>query len=163
MALAVTHIILTIVILDFFRHYIFGKKKFPRYLLVIGGIAGLAPDIDIVISWIYNWFTTTPVNFHGTFTHSILWPLLALIIALILQKRNDLKWAKIFYVIAAGLFLHLLLDCAFGGYKSFIWPLMMNNFCPEWGLDNLSVSIDAVILVLWLLHEELHHKIKDYF
>ena len=47
MALAVTHVILTIVILDLFRHYVFKKSKFPRYWLVIGGIAGLFPDIDI--------------------------------------------------------------------------------------------------------------------
>ena len=54
MALAVTHVLLTIIVLDLLRHYVFDKKKFPRYLVVIGGIAGLVPDIDILFNWIYN-------------------------------------------------------------------------------------------------------------
>ena len=47
MALALTHVLLVIVLLDLFRHYVLSKKKFPRYLLVVGGIAGLLPDIDV--------------------------------------------------------------------------------------------------------------------
>ncbi|MBU0459489.1 MAG: metal-dependent hydrolase [Nanoarchaeota archaeon] len=163
MALAVTHIILTIVILDLFRHYVFGKKKFPRYLLVIGGIAGLGPDLDIPISWVYSLLAGVKANFHGTFTHSLIWPLIFLGIALILHYKKEMKWAKIFYVIAVGFVFHLSLDCLFGGYKSFLWPfLVAPNFCPEWGIINYAVSIDALILVLWLVHEEIHKKIKDY-
>ncbi len=75
MALAVTHIILTIAFLDIFRHYVFGLKKFPRYLLVVGGIAGLAPDLDIPMGWILTLVTGNTVNIHGLFTHSILFAL----------------------------------------------------------------------------------------
>lgn len=164
MAHAVTHIILTIVILDFFRHYIFSMKKFPRYLLVIGGIAGLAPDLDIPLSWIYNLLTNTTANLHGTFTHSLIFSLICLITAMILHYRKDMKWAKIFYVISAGLALHIILDCTFGGYKTFLWPFWITpSFCPQWGIGSYASSIDAIILVAWLLHEELHKKIKDYF
>ena len=162
MAYAVTHIILTIVLLDIFRHYVFQKDKFPRYLLVIGGIAGLAPDLDIPLSWIYNLFTNNSINFHGTFTHTLLIPLIFLAIAGILHYQNNMKWAKIFYVIAAGWFFHLFLDCTFGGYKTFFWPLMTGNLCPQWGLQEHAQSIDAIILVLWLVHEEIHKKIRDY-
>ena len=164
MALAVTHIILAIVLLDLFRHYVFGTKKFPRYLLVIGGIAGLAPDLDIPLSWIYNLLTNAGVSFHGTFTHSLIFPLICLGTAIILHSKKNLKWAQIFYVIAAGLALHSILDCAFGGYKTFLWPFWITpSFCPQWGISSYATSIDAIILVLWLGHEELHKKIKDYF
>ena len=162
MAYAVTHVLLVIILLDLFRHYVFGKRKFPRYLLVVGGIAGLAPDIDIPISWIYNLFTNASVNLHGTFTHTLLIPIIFLAVAGILHYQNKMKWAKIFYVIAIGWFFHFVLDCTFGGYKTFFWPIMTGNFCPQWGLQSYAQSIDAIILVVWLVHEEVHKKIKDY-
>ncbi|MBT3814615.1 metal-dependent hydrolase [Candidatus Woesearchaeota archaeon] len=163
MAYAVTHIILTIVVLDLFRHYVFGKRRFPRYMLVIGGIAGLLPDIDIPLSWIYNLFTGLSVNFHGMFTHSLIFPIIFALIGVIFHfKKGNHKWAKIFYIIAFGLFFHSILDCAFGGYKTFFWPFYFINFCPQWGIASYMQSVDAIILVVWLLHEEIHNKIKDY-
>ena len=174
MAYAVTHILLTIVVLDFFRHYIFGKHRFPRYLLVIGGIAGLLPDIDIPLSWAFSLITGVGTYFHGVFSHSIIWPVAFLGVGIIfynLQPKKKNKsdyhfktWAKISYVISFGWFFHLVLDCLYGGYTSMLWPLQtLTTFCPEFGLDKYAVSIDAIILVLWLAHEELHQKIKDYF
>ena len=165
MALAVTHIILTIAFLDIFRHYFFVFKKFPRYLLVIGGIAGLAPDLDIPLGWILTLLTGNSVNVHGLFTHSIFFALLFTLIGAILHYQKNLKWAKIFYVIAVGWTLHISLDCLFNAYSTFLWPLSINTtaFCPSGLLENYRTSIDAIILVLWLLHEELHHKIKCYF
>ncbi len=162
MALAVTHIILTIVILDLFRHYVFGRRKFRRYLLIVGGIAGLFPDIDFVIGWIYNFFKGTTIDIHGMFTHSLLFPLLFLLFGLLFYWGKNKKWAGIFGVISAGWFLHLVLDCTFGGAKEYIWPLFINNFCPQFGIANFAPHIDAVILVIWLVHEEMHKRIKDY-
>lgn len=166
MALAVTHIILTIAFLDIFRHYVFGLKKFPRYLLVIGGIAGLAPDLDIPLSWIITLLTGTSVNLHGLFTHSIFFALVFLLIGLAFYYQKNLKWAKIFYVIAVGWTLHIFLDCFYGmdSTKLFLWPYqILPLFCPTWDLYQYAHSIDAIILVLWLLHEEISNKIKCYF
>ncbi len=164
MALAVTHVIITIVILDIFRHYVFGLKKFPRYLLVIGGIAGLAPDLDIPLSWIVNLFSSVHYNFHGAFTHSFLWVIIFLIVAIQFHIRNNMKWAKIFYVIAVGWFMHLFLDWSFGEYKWLFWPFVTpESIFPPLTLSTYGTSIDAIILVMWLVHEEIHHKIKDYF
>ncbi|MAF99530.1 MAG: hypothetical protein CMH61_02860 [Nanoarchaeota archaeon] len=164
MPLAVTHVILTIVLLDIFRHYVFGKDKFPRYLLIIGGIAGLAPDLDIPLGWLISLFTGNVTDFHGIYTHSYFFPVLFLVIAGILHYKKNIKWANIFYVVAAGWTLHLPLDCLFGGIdKNFVWPLSVINYCPQWGIENHAHSIDAIILVFWLVHEEVHNKIKDYF
>ena len=164
MALAVTHVILTIVLLDLARHYIFGTKKFPRYLLVIGGIAGLAPDLDVPLTWLYNFVTGAGINLHGAFTHSLIFPLLSLAAAVTFHSRKNIKWARIFYVLTFGLFMHALLDCTFGGYKTFLWPFLVTpSFCPQLGISKYAGAIDALILVFWLVHEEMHQKIKDYF
>lgn len=163
MALAVTHVIATIVLLDIFRHYVFGKGHFPRYLLVVGGIAGLLPDIDVPLTWLGNLFSEGTVNFHGVFTHSLIFPVIFLVLGIILYYLDNIKWARIFYVIAAGLFIHLLLDCLFGGYTTFFWPVNFPTaFCPEWGLKMYATGIDAMILVVWIVHEEIHEKVKDY-
>ncbi len=169
MAQAVAHVILTIVLLDILRHYVFGKKKFPRSLLVVGGIAGLAPDIDIVFEWIVLAVTGAHVPLHALFTHSIfiaigLWAAAAV---LHLRKtKSGRKWAKIFAVIGAGWAFHIFLDCTFTGepWKLFLWPFqLLPTYCPQWYLSAYGSGIDAIILVAWLLHEELHKKIKDYF
>ena len=123
MALAVTHIILTIAFLDIFRHYVFGLKKFPRYLLVIGGIAGLAPDLDVPLGWILTLLTGSSINIHGFFTHSIFFALLFVFIGAIFHYKKNMKWAKIFYVIAVGWTFHIFLDCFYGmdSSKLFLW------------------------------------------
>jgi len=166
MALAVTHIILTIAFLDIFRHYVFGLKKFPRYLLVVGGIAGLAPDLDLPLGWFLTLVTGTSVNVHGLFTHSIFFALLFAFIGAILHYQQNLKWAKIFYVIAVGWSFHVFLDCVFNTYATFLWPFSVDTtvFCPTQRiLGDYRASIDAIILVTWLLHEEIHQKIRCYF
>ena len=165
MALAVTHIIGTLFILDIFRHYVFKGRKFSRRLLLFGGIAGLLPDIDIPLSWVASYVVQNPVNLHGVFTHSIFWPILFVIIGGILHYFDKKKYAYILYVVAAGWFIHLLFDCFFNRYSTFLWPIKFDTkiFCPI-GFERLHrVGIDAIILVVWLLHEELSGKIRDYW
>lgn len=164
MALAVTHVLVVIVILDIFRHYIFGKDKFPRYLVVIGGIAGLAPDLDIPLGWFWSAISGTKVNLHGLFSHSFFFVLLFLAVAIIRHYQDDFKWAKIFYVIAIGWIFHLVLDCLYGtDLKFFLWPSQLAlAFCPSWNIYPLAASIDAIILAVWLIHEEVHKHIKRY-
>lgn len=166
MALAVTHVLIVIVILDLLRHYLFGKKKFPRYLIVVGGIAGLLPDIDIPLGWLLSFFAGTEIGLHRLFTHSIFFVALFLLMGIIRQYQGDEKWAKIFYVIAFGWFIHLLLDCGYGGepIRSFFWPYLGTaSFCPRWDLYPWAEGIDAILLVFWLVHEEVHSYVKDYF
>jgi len=159
-ALAVTHVLIAILVLDIFRHYLFGLKRFPRYLLVVGGIAGLLPDIDIPLGWILGKYI------HGAFTHSLFFVLALLLIGIVSHYQKEITRAKWFYVIAAGWFIHILLDCLFNAYSTFLWPLAVNTtaFCPAPILGhNYGAAIDAIILVAWLVHEEAHKKIKDYF
>ncbi len=164
MALAVTHVIGAIIILDLIRHYVVGKKKFPRYLVVVGGLAGLAPDLDIPLGWFMSLLTGSQVSLHGAFSHSVIFIGIFVLMGVVRHYQDDEKWAKIFYVIAAGWFIHILLDCAFNSYETFLWPFEFNTqaLCPP-RLDSMfRTGIDAILLVAWIVHEEVHNRIKDY-
>ncbi len=165
MALAVTHILIPLIVLDLLRHYVFGKEKFPRYLIVIGGIAGLMPDIDIVISWFVRFLTGNTQTIHGVFTHSLFFVLFFLAIAVAMRIKREFVTARIFYVIAFGWFLHIFLDWIFGEYKAIFWPFFSTStsIFPSWNIWVYAVQIDAVLLVLWLIHEEVHKNVRDYF
>jgi membrane-bound metal-dependent hydrolase YbcI (DUF457 family) len=163
MPLAVTHVILTIIMIDIFRDYI-AKKKFPRWYVLAGGIAGLFPDIDIPIGWVYNFFAGTSLSFHGGITHVLLWPAIIAAASLIYYKIKNQKLGLLLALIAFGWAFHIFLDCVFiGGYLP-LWPFYNVCFCPqifESGGMGLA-GMDAILLVLWLVHEEVAHKIKDY-
>lgn len=165
MALAVTHILIPIVLLDILRHYVFGLKKFPRYLVVMGGLFGLVPDIDIPLSWLYNALAFSPVDFHRlSFTHSLVFPLVFVLIGAFFSWKNNHKWASIFYVISIGWLTHIGLDWSYGEYKAIFWPFFTADISlfPQWKLYDYAAEIDAILLVLWIVHEEVHNRIKDY-
>ena len=69
-----------------------------------------------------------------------------------------------FLAIAFGWFMHIGLDCALAadGYLNLI-PTIPLNFCPHPFSQEVLAGFDAIILVLWLIHEQWHHEIKDYF
>ena len=158
---AVTHVILTIVLIDLYRHY-FAKRKFPRYYVLIGGIAGLFPDIDMLIGWIYNFIFGTSYAFHGGITHIVLIPLAIFVFSIIAYKLKNRELGLILAIVAFGWFFHLVLDCAFlGAYLPF-WPFYTGGFCPHLISNTYMPGIDAIILIVWLVHEEVAHEIKDY-
>ena len=51
---AVTHVLIPIILLSIFRHIYQKKtgKKFHLQYVLIGGLAGVIPDIDIPIFWV---------------------------------------------------------------------------------------------------------------
>ncbi len=45
---AATHVLIPVIILEVFRHYfVKDRKLFPIHYVIIGGIAGLIPDLDV--------------------------------------------------------------------------------------------------------------------
>ena len=56
MPYAVTHVLVAIILAEIIRDYIVkDKKKFPLHYILIAGIAGLLPDVDVVFD-IFNGF-----------------------------------------------------------------------------------------------------------
>lgn len=175
MPYAVTHVILTIVIADIYRDYI-AKKKFPMIYVLIAGIAGLLPDADIPLSWILSLILGSDYNFHRIFTHSLLYAIIFFLLAMITsffagEKYTLLKWnvprhaiVMFFLAISFGWAMHITLDCYISsdGFLNLI-PAVPLNFCPSPWSSQTVIGLDAIILVLWLIHEQYKHDIKDYF
>jgi membrane-bound metal-dependent hydrolase YbcI (DUF457 family) len=167
MPLAVTHVLLTIILVDLYRDYFTKHRKyFTIHTLFIAGIGGLLPDIDIPLSNMLSYFGYSPgLLMHGGITHTILFGLVFLIPAFILLMKNKHKESMYFFVISFGVLFHIFLDLIVNeGYYMLFWPLTTSTygFMFNLGISGLQPSIDAVILLVWLYHEEIKHKIKDF-
>ena len=173
MPYAVTHVLLTIILVDLFRDYFMEKTHHKRYLtlytLVIAGIGGLLPDIDMPITWLLNILGYSfDILRHGGITHTLFFGLLFLIPGFILWKKKQHKKAVYFFVITFGIFFHIFLDYLLGGGHHYgvmwLWPLTTTRFKLHLLVETPKafMAIDALILILWLWHEEVKHKIKDF-
>ncbi|MBW3003136.1 metal-dependent hydrolase [Candidatus Woesearchaeota archaeon] len=159
MAHAVTHILLPIIGVDIYRDF-FAKRKFGLFFVYLTGVFGILPDIDLPIGLLIG------RDIHGTITHSIVWPILAIFVGILFIvinkntknkkiKRRNKMIGMLFLFAGIGLAAHVLLDCAFGGYG------ILANLCP--GIFNgYEAWFDAVILLGWLGWEWRKHNIKDF-
>ncbi len=170
MPLAVTHVLLTIILVDLYRDYVAKHRRFfTLHTLVIAGIAGLLPDIDIPINWLLSIFGASLA--HGTITHAFMFGLIFLIPAFVFLRKGKHKTAMYFFVICFGMLFHIFLDFFLGGGTwegiMWLWPLSTQVFkihlLSKIGLENIPAAIDALVLLGWLWHEEIKHKIKDFF
>jgi membrane-bound metal-dependent hydrolase YbcI (DUF457 family) len=176
---AVTHVIISLVLMSIIRDFYIrkkGRKSFPLHYVLIAGIAGLLPDLDIVVFWGLSFFGFSLNEVHRTFTHTLFVPLLFLLLAFVTSRikirelgRHKLKLSTIFLMIAFGSFTHLLLDATLAGQVSLFYPLIsariglnLISYLPS-ALQNLAMpSLDALILVLWLVYMEMRHRISDF-
>jgi membrane-bound metal-dependent hydrolase YbcI (DUF457 family) len=83
------------------------------------------------------------------------------------------SFGKIFLILLIGWSIHLLLDAVLTGLVMPFYPLndyMLNyNLVGKLGaitglsIETMLISLDALLLIFWLWHEEFTHKIVDYF
>ena len=163
---AVTHVLIAIVVASLIRElFVKEKKSFPIKYILIAGIAGLLPDLDVIAYWVLYWFGFTLQEVHRTFLHSLFIPLIFLVLAIVVGSRARIKiedkllrWKYIFLMIFLGVMIHLVLDATLAGKIMPFYPL--SNYSV--GLDlirylpvplaNLAMpTLDAIILVLWLI------------
>jgi len=175
----VTHVLIALILASFIRDFYISKKdkkNFPLHYVLIAGIAGLLPDLDIITFWILNFFGFTLSEVHRTFTHTLFLPIILLIIGILTLNlknhtlgRHHLNLHMIFFMLALGSFIHLILDTGIAGTIRPFYPL--SNIAVGWDitsimpypLNNLFFpSLDAVLLVLWLLYVEWKHRISDF-
>jgi membrane-bound metal-dependent hydrolase YbcI (DUF457 family) len=162
---AVMHVILTIIVVDVFRDYFLPKQylnKFPRWMVLFAGIAGLIPDIDMPISWVYDLITGSSFTFHGGISHSYIIAVVILFIAGFFYAKNQNTIALLFALLSFGYGFHITLDVVFlGTYMPFL-PFSDYTF-PSRGFSYEQMAgFDALLLVAWLVHEEIKHKLTDY-
>ena len=164
---AVVHVLFTIIVLDLFRdHFLKDKRKIPLHFIFIGGFAGLLPDIDILLFWILNNFLGFNVPFfHRIFTHTFLFILIFLFISVTYFDFNR-KMSILFGVISFGVAFHIFLDWLLVGAIAPFYPFSDAayglNLVGKLGLPLAVEGLEAIVLLLWLWHEEKTHKISDF-
>ncbi|MEK6908721.1 MAG: metal-dependent hydrolase [Nanoarchaeota archaeon] len=176
---AVTHVLIPIILLSIFRH-IYQKrtnKKFPLQYVLIGGLAGVIPDLDIPLFWIMHYFGYSLEQIHRTFLHTIFIPLIFLALAFIskytIKKkigRNKLSIPVILILFAFGSTIHLILDSTLAGYITPLYPFSETKFgtgfpfsiLPEHLAIFFLATLDGVLFILWILYLEIKHKISDF-
>ena len=169
MPYAVTHVLSAIILVGLYRDYISrNKKQFSLHTVLIAGIAGLLPDIDVPLGWILSHFGINLV--HGSFTHTPWFAFLFLIPGLLFLGRGKKKAATVYFVICFGIMLHIFLDWLLGGgmHSGVMWlyPFSTQAFklhlMSNIGFGGWNAALDAVLLLAWLWHEEVKHKIRDF-
>ena len=173
---AVTHFLIPVILLELYREFfIKNKKTFPIHYIFIGGLAGLLPDLDIAVYYFLSFFGFTIQEVHRTFSHNLFVPLLFIVLGALFFKfknkelgEHHLKLSKIFFVIAFGIFIHLLLDLTISGIimplypiSDFTFGLNLINLVPSPWQSTIIPTLDAVLLIFWMVYLELKHKISD--
>lgn len=180
---AVTHILIPILLVALLRDLVVSKKSkkhFPLHYVLLAGVGGALPDIDIPISIVLNFLGADSWNVHKTFSHSLFFPLVLLAIAGIFAlahkdakicnlTRHKLHLGTIFFMLALGALSHILLDALTYEQAQFFYPISSAEFgfnlialLPT-SLQSLALpTLDGILLFVWLIYLELKHKISDF-
>ncbi len=180
MTQAVTHILVPIILLSLFRDIFFKtksqKEKFPLHYVLIGGLAGLLPDLDVAVYYLLSFFGFSISEIHRTFSHNLFIVLIFIFLSFLFIKfknkglgRHHLKLPIIFFLIAFGIFIHLVLDMLLAGriipffpWSNYAIGLNLINYFPVAWRGSIIPSLDAVFLVFWLIYMEIKHRITDF-
>ncbi|MEK6935782.1 MAG: metal-dependent hydrolase [Nanoarchaeota archaeon] len=177
MVYAVTHFLVVVLLLEIFRNfYVKDKKLFTIHYVFLGGLAGLLPDLDIVIFYILSFFGFTFNQIHRTFSHNLFVVLIFVILAVLFYHikyeklgYRHLKLRNIFLVIGFGIFIHLLLDAFIAGSIMPFYPfsyysvgLNLINLVPQTWRQSILPSLDALMLIIWMVYLEAKHKISSF-
>lgn len=181
MPYAVTHILVPLIIVAIWRDYYLRNKDrrhFPLHYVLIAGIAGTIPDWDIGIFWILNLIGFSPDFFivHKTYFHSLFIPIFFIILGGIFSSaklpqlgKHKLFPRTIFFMLAFGSFTHILLDAFLGEpfspfypFHEFVFGLDFTGYLPIGVQDLFYPTLDAVLLIFYLIYLEVKHKISDF-
>ncbi len=142
------------------------------HTIFLAGFFGLLPDTDFALRILAESlkFNVPWLFQHGGITHTPFFALFFLIPAIILLKNKKHKTATYFFVATFTILLHISLDYLIGGgnYEGIMWlfPFSLQawkiHILDYFNITNLPVAIDAIILLGWLWHEEIKHKISDF-
>lgn len=180
MPFAVTHILVPLLLMAFIRDFYHWKnkknKKFPLHYVLIAGISGILPDLDIIAFWALYFFGFTFEQVHKTILHSLSIPLLFFSLFILFEKINisgigkhKLKLNIIFLMAAFGSLIHLVLDAIFGELVIPFWPFSSSSiginileYLPETLQWMTLPMLDGLLFIFWLMYLEFKHKISDF-
>lgn len=189
MTLAVTHVLVPLILLELLRNR---SKKASRFFskrhIFLVGFAGLLPDVDVIL---FNMAEVMGITINSEIGHRIIFHniwipmgflgffgLFYYVIPKIwkLGKKDIGKmksFGKVFLVLFIGFSAHMLLDAIVTGNVIPFYPIndymvdvniigYVENITGIPGLT-LLVSLDAILLLFWLWHQEMREHIRDYF
>lgn len=175
---AVTHLLIPLILAALYRDYYIKKtgKNFPLYYVFIAGLAGTLPDIDILFALILENKGFAYDSIHRQITHSLLMPILFLILAFASSKVKSFKLRKhsinlksIFLALSFGIIIHIILDGLVSGlihpfspFSSYAFGLQLVNYIPGTTREVFMPLIDGILLVIWIIYLEVKHKISDF-
>ena len=168
MPAAVAHTITGLFLGERLRNKFF--SKYSQFFVLVCGIAGLFPDIDIAVYFVLRLFIKDlPFQIvHRGFTHTIFFPLIFLAAALVALALKKEKPFVLFYMISVGTLSHVVLDFVLTQRIALFYPLsdVTNGIglVPDTQFGRTIVmSIDAVLLTLWIVYLYWKGHIKKFF
>jgi len=173
----VTHFLFAALLAAIFRDYIIkrkGKKKFPLHYVLIAGIGGVLPNIDILFYLFFHSFYTSLDSVHRTITHSLAFVMLLFLLSVpayfIRNKtKHHIKTSVSFIILGLGVMTHIALDMFFGTNIMLFYPFSsisvgfdLLDFLPSY-LSSIAVPLfDGILLMVWIIYLEVKHKINDF-
>lgn len=163
---AVAHILTPIILLDLYRDHI-AKKKFPLGYVMLAGVGGILPDIDVAVYWLINTFSSIALKeVHRMITHTLLVPAIIIIIAAAAYMLSK-KATYAMLAVTFGYLTHLLLDYALAGTIMPFYPFSaarygLNIIPPTEIGSTIIIGIDAIMLTVWLVYDFYKHNIKEF-
>ena len=137
----------------------FAKDKTKQFsALVIGALAGMAPDLDILIQ-----STDDPLlflEFHRQFTHSLIFiPFGALLCALVFYPfaKKKLSFAQIYLFSFLAYATHGLLDACTSYGTQLFWPFA--NVRIAWSVVSIIDPLFTVPLIIFILLAVVRKKV----
>lgn len=177
MPYAVTHLLTPLILVAILRDLM--KKKFSLHYAFIAGFGGVLPDIDILISIVLKIIGLSNWQIHKTFTHSLFFPLVLLVLFLITKPiskkarvcnigRHKLTISLIFLALSFGTLMHITLDTLLGAPSYLFNPISSVDYSLDvfgW-VDNeiyplVFPLLDGFMFIIWLIYLEWKHKISD--
>jgi membrane-bound metal-dependent hydrolase YbcI (DUF457 family) len=146
------------------------------HYVLIAGLAGILPDFDMAVYYILGIFGFSLESIHRTFSHSLFFVLIFLILGLFFLsttkihfKRYRIKLSTLFLVICFGVAFHLFLDYLIVGNIMPFYPLLemrvglnLITLIPELWRASFIPVVDSFLLIFWLSYLELKHRISDF-
>lgn len=179
MSQAITHFLVPALIVAVIRDYYLkkkDKKHFPLHYVFIAGLAGVLPDIDLIVyAGLYH-FGFTIDQIHRAFTHSLLFVSIFLVLGLLTLSikskqlgKHKMNLSVIFFIIAFGVFTHIFLDSIFIGdniklfypFSSYSIGLDLVNSLPQAIQGMAPAMLDGLFFIIWMLYLEYKHKLSD--
>ena len=133
------------------------KKKESRQSFVIGFMAGLLADIDVLIRSSTD--SLLSIEYHRHFTHSLIFiPIGGLMTALILKPflKNKISFKRAFILATTGYATHALLDTCTSYGTMLLWPFSHQRIA--WSIISVIDPVFTLSILILSLYSFFKHK-----